>query len=148
MGNAIMMLISTLFCTLSLFVTCSLGTTPGANEELVRSDRIKVFLYAAPAFWQEVAVDALKDTCTDLDNNLIDGMVQSILIGGRDVLGVLARTDNWYCTFYDNYDCEGDTADTLTVGDGVNNLASSNWTGIHALKCSIENEWWSEYAYS
>lgn len=65
-----MMFLSTLFATLSLLITHSFGATTGATDELVRDDRIKVFLYAAPAFWQEVAVDAFKDTCTDLDNNL------------------------------------------------------------------------------
>lgn len=61
-----MMLYSFLAATLGFLVACSWG----ASDDIVRSDRIKVFLYAAPAFWQEVAVDAYKDMCTDLDNNL------------------------------------------------------------------------------
>jgi hypothetical protein len=53
----------------------------------------------------------------------------------------LQRTDYWYCTFYDNYDCSGDEDDMLMFGDGVNNLRSVNWqTKIHALRCRIDDD--------
>jgi hypothetical protein len=42
----------------------------GASDDLVGDDRIKVFLFAKPAFWSEVAVDAYNNVCIDLDNNL------------------------------------------------------------------------------
>jgi hypothetical protein len=42
----------------------------GASDDLVGNDRIKVFLFAKPAFWSEVAVDAYNNVCIDLDNNL------------------------------------------------------------------------------
>lgn len=61
-----MMLYSLLVATLGFLVACSWG----AADDIVRSDRIKVFLYAAPAFFQEVTIDAYKDSCTDLDNSL------------------------------------------------------------------------------
>ncbi|KAH7131842.1 hypothetical protein B0J11DRAFT_428007 [Dendryphion nanum] len=112
----------------------------GAAGGLVSNDRIKVFLFAAPAFWQEVAVDAYKNVCIDLDNNLIDGRVQSILIGGHSVPEVMSRDDSWYCTFYDNYDCIGDVNGTMIFSAGVNNLRSVGWQKkIHALMCQIEN---------
>jgi len=138
-----MMVYSFLLTTLGFLVACSWG----AADDIVRSDRIKVFLYAAPAFFQEVTIDAYKDSCTDLDNSLIDGQVQSILIGGRDVAEVMQRTDDWYCTFYKTYNCTGSGDEMLTFGAGVNNLLSSNWTEIHALRCSIENEWYTNSTY-
>ena len=61
-----MMVYSFLLTTLGFLVACSWG----AADDIVRSDRIKVFLYAAPAFFQEVTIDAYKDSCTDLDNSL------------------------------------------------------------------------------
>jgi hypothetical protein len=66
-----MMLLSTAFVAFALL---SRGfrvlAADDLAEDLVREDRIKVFLYAAPAFWQEVGVDAYKDICTNLGNNL------------------------------------------------------------------------------
>ncbi|KAF2279009.1 uncharacterized protein EI97DRAFT_456418 [Westerdykella ornata] len=138
-----MMFFSALISALVLSVTQTLAlAAPGDAEDLVREDRIKVFLYAAPAFWQEVAVDAYRDACTNLDNNLIDGSVQSILVGGHDIVSVLQRKDSWYCTFYDNYGCigDGDPAATLVVADGVNNLQSVNKTNIHAFRCRLEDD--------
>ena len=52
----------------SLLVALSLSGA--AAGSFVSPDRIKVFLFAAPAFWQEVAIDAYKNVCIDLDNNL------------------------------------------------------------------------------
>jgi hypothetical protein len=60
------MLASTLFAALAFSLHCGIG----AAGNLVSDDRIKVFLFAAPAFWQEVAIDAYKDACVNLDNNL------------------------------------------------------------------------------
>ncbi|KAF2746370.1 hypothetical protein M011DRAFT_404765 [Sporormia fimetaria CBS 119925] len=121
-------------------LSCSFAEGFVRPEDLVREDRIKVFLYAQPAFWEEVAIDAIKDTCAHLTNSLIDGRVKSILIGGDDVVEVLQRVDNWYCIFYNNYSCVGDDKDTLIISDGINNLQSANRTQIHSLKCRIENE--------
>lgn len=110
-----------------------------ASAGFVSPDRIKVFLFAAPAFWQEVAIDAYKNVCIDLDNNLIDGRVQSILIGGHSVPEVMERKDDWYCTFYDNYDCIDNANGTMIFSAGVNNLRSVGWQKkIHALMCQIE----------
>ena len=41
-----------------------------AADDAVREDRIKTFLFAMPAFFSEVAVDAPNNTCVSLDNNL------------------------------------------------------------------------------
>jgi hypothetical protein len=69
-----MMFFSTLHVVLALLFSCNFGAAKDIAEDLaedlVREDRIKVFLYAAPAYWREVAVDAYKDTCTTLTNNL------------------------------------------------------------------------------
>lgn len=106
-------------------------------DDMIANNRIKVQLFAAPAFFSEVSVDAYNSQCLSLDNNLIDGRVQSILVGGHDVPSVLARDDYWYCQFFDNYDCTSDSSDYyLTFADGVNNLASIGWgTKIHSLRC-------------
>lgn len=112
-----------------------LGATLAAADDLVTKTRIKVQLFAGPAFVSEVSVDAYDKQCLSLDNNLIDGRVQSFLIGGHDVLTVLQRDDYWNCKFFDNYDCKDDN-EVLTIPDGVNNLASIGWgTRIHGLKC-------------
>ncbi|KAF2656153.1 hypothetical protein K491DRAFT_597531 [Lophiostoma macrostomum CBS 122681] len=127
-----------LLSTLGLLSLCGLGAT---QNHLVDDQHIKVFLFAYPAFWSQVAVDAPKDVCVDLDNNMIDGRVQSALVGGFDVASVMNRTDNWYCTFYDNYDCEGDVNSTLVFSAGVNDLRSANWQDkVHGILCTIEND--------
>ncbi|RMZ73429.1 hypothetical protein GMOD_00007937 [Pyrenophora seminiperda CCB06] len=110
----------------------------GAADDTITAGKIKVQLYAAPSFLSEVSVDAYNNQCLSLDNNLIDGRVQSILVGGHDVATVLARDDYWNCRFYDNYDCEGDKDmdQYLMIADGANNLGSIGWgTRIHGLKC-------------
>ena len=109
-----------------------------AADDLVTRTRIKVQLFAAPAFVSEVSVDAYSQQCLSLDNNLIDGRIQSILIGGHDVSTVLKRDDAWMCRFFDNYDCStnDDKKDCLVIPDGVNNLDSIGWgTRIHSLMC-------------
>ncbi|KAH7359574.1 hypothetical protein BKA66DRAFT_515247 [Pyrenochaeta sp. MPI-SDFR-AT-0127] len=107
-----------------------------ATDDTVTKSRIKVQLFAAPSFLSEVSVDAYNNQCLSLDNNLIDGRVQSILVGGHDVATVLRRNDYWNCRFYDNYDCKGDMDQYLTIADGVNNLGSIDWgTRIHGLRC-------------
>jgi hypothetical protein len=106
--------------------------------DTITSGKIKVQLFAAPSFLSEVSVDAYNNQCLSLDNNLIDGRVQSILVGGHDVATVLARDDYWNCRFYDNYDCDGDdNLDRyLAISDGANNLGSIAWgTKIHGLRC-------------
>jgi hypothetical protein len=50
---------------------CGLGATTLDNNHFVDDYHIKVFLFAHPAFWSQVAVDAPKDICVDLDNNLL-----------------------------------------------------------------------------
>ncbi|KAF9693949.1 hypothetical protein EKO04_008071 [Ascochyta lentis] len=109
--------------------------------DIITNFRIKVQLFAAPAFFSEVSVDAYNNQCLSLDNNLIDGRVQSILVGGHDIGAVLSRDDYWYCQFFDNYDCKSDSSDQyLTFADGVNNLASIGWgTRIHSLRCNNQN---------
>lgn len=72
-----------------------------AGSDLISPNRIKVQLFASPSFFSEVSVDAYNDICLSLDNNLIDGRVQSILVGGHDVGSVLARDDYWGCAFYE-----------------------------------------------
>ncbi|KAF1843297.1 uncharacterized protein K460DRAFT_368186 [Cucurbitaria berberidis CBS 394.84] len=105
-------------------------------DDTVMKQRIKVQLFATPSFLSEVSVDAYNNQCLSLDNNLIDGRVQSILVGGHDVATVLQRDDYWACRFYDNYDCKGDVDQYLLIADGVNNLASIGWgTRIHGLRC-------------
>ncbi|KAG9191744.1 hypothetical protein G6011_10478 [Alternaria panax] len=106
--------------------------------DTITSGKIKVQLFAAPSFLSEVSVDAYNNQCLSLDNNLIDGRVQSILVGGHDVATVLQRDDYWSCRFYDNYDCDGDdNLDRyLAISDGANNLGSIAWgTKIHSLRC-------------
>lgn len=88
----------------------------------------------------------------------IDGRVQSVLVGGHDVVSVLSRDDHWFCQFFEyvlsvslrqmswltsssNYDCQSESGDQyLTFPDGVNNLASIGWgTRIHSLRCGNQN---------
>lgn len=124
-----------------LCLTTLLGALAGlvggaAADGMVTSTRIKVQLFAAPGYLSEVSIDAHNDVCVSLDNNLIDGMVQSILVGGHDVATVLQRNDFWHCQFYDNYDCKGDTDAYLAIPDGVNSLGSHGWgTRIHGIRC-------------
>lgn len=109
------MLLATVYKALVFAILCGIGA---ATEDLVREDRIVVFLFAAPAFWKEVTINAYKNACIHLDNNLfvssleavtrgsnsissIDGNAQSILIGGHTPRMVLKRKDDWYCTFYE-----------------------------------------------
>lgn len=47
-----------------------------AADDLVTKGRIKVQLFAAPAFVSEVSVDAYHDQCLSLDNNLYDAGVR------------------------------------------------------------------------
>jgi len=90
-----------------------------AADDIVTKGRIKVQLFAAPAFVSEVSVDAYNNQCLSLDNNLydeafsssakgvlicycrIDGRVQSVLVGGHDVAAVLKRDDYWNCRFFE-----------------------------------------------
>ncbi|KAF2257880.1 hypothetical protein CC78DRAFT_587866 [Lojkania enalia] len=126
-----------------LIATAVLGVLA---DDPVREDRIKVFLFASPAYFADSAVDVYKDACTSLAGTLIDGKVSSFLVGGRDIPTVLNRTDDWYCIFYDNYNCSGDEDDdeTLVFADGVNNLESVGWEGnIHSVECHIENDGYS-----
>jgi hypothetical protein len=58
------------FSFVFLFLLLSLIGFATAEEALVASDRIKVFLFAAPAFHAEVGVDLKNNTCLSLDNNL------------------------------------------------------------------------------
>jgi hypothetical protein len=76
-------------------------TALAAANDTVTAGRIKVQLFAAPSFLSEVSVDAYNNVCLSLDNNLIDGRVQSILVGGHDVATVLQRDDYWNCRFYE-----------------------------------------------
>jgi hypothetical protein len=69
-NNAEMMRSTIFFSTLVLLLLVCRAAAVVADDDLVREDRIKVFLYAKPAFWSEVAIDAYKDVCTHLDNNL------------------------------------------------------------------------------
>lgn len=39
-------------------------------DDMITSFRIKVQLFAAPAFFSEVSVDAYNNQCLSLDNNL------------------------------------------------------------------------------
>jgi len=41
-----------------------------AADDAVSENRIKVFLFAEPAFYAEVQVDAVNNTCVSLQNNL------------------------------------------------------------------------------
>lgn len=108
-------------------------------DDAVGNDRIKVFLFGAVAFGLEVSVDMLNNTCHSLDNNLIDGMAKSVLVGGSDVSSVLNRDDGWYCIFYDNYDCSGPEDNMLIIPGGDNNLKTSGWnTRVHAIRCVNE----------
>lgn len=76
-----MMVFPTLLVVLAFLFSCMFGvaTEIAEAEDLVREDRIKVFLYAAPAYWREVAVDGYKDTCTALTNNLFVYSVDTLI---------------------------------------------------------------------
>jgi len=100
----------------TIFLACAGFVTA---DDTVTNARIKVQLFAAPGFLSEVSVDAYNNQCLSLDNNLyaqtllsvwhmhvdlksrIDGLVQSILVGGHDVATVLRRDDYWTCRFYE-----------------------------------------------
>jgi hypothetical protein len=47
-----------------------LSASLAAADDLVTKQRIKVQLFAAPAFVSEVSVDAYHNQCLSLDNNL------------------------------------------------------------------------------
>ena len=47
-----------------------LSVSLAAADDLVTKQRIKVQLFAAPAFVSEVSVDAYHNQCLSLDNNL------------------------------------------------------------------------------
>lgn len=49
-----------------------LSAALAAADDIVTQGRIKVQLFAAPAFVSEVSVDAYNDQCLSLDNNLYD----------------------------------------------------------------------------
>ncbi|KAJ8111572.1 hypothetical protein OPT61_g5865 [Boeremia exigua] len=136
--------------THQLSVTVSLFRAPQANliqanpPLISRGSTLRLCLqsecarYNAQSSARDPLVDPGMRECRDRQ---IDGRVQSILIGGHDVSSVLARDDYWYCQFFDNYDCEGDSSDQyLTFADGVNNLASIGWgVKIHSLRCCNQN---------
>lgn len=122
-----------------VFFACLALTGLAIANDFVANDRIKVFLYGGVAFCAEVSVDMANDTCHGLDNNLIDGMVFSALIGGNDVGTVLKRDDSWYCIFYDNYGCTGDDDNRMFIPGGDNNLQTSGWHNrVHGLRCINE----------
>lgn len=52
-----------------------LCAAPAFADDLVTSNRIKVQLFAAPAFVSEVSVDAYHNQCLSLDNNLYGAVV-------------------------------------------------------------------------
>lgn len=84
-----------------LLTTTTTVVLADSSLDLVNKQRIKVQLFAGPAFVSEVSVDAYSNQCLSLDNNLIDGRVQSILVGGHDVATVLKRDDAWNCRFFE-----------------------------------------------
>ncbi|KAF2727026.1 hypothetical protein EJ04DRAFT_517516 [Polyplosphaeria fusca] len=134
-----MMHLYSLFAALALWL-CAAVAFPDENpDDPVLEGRIKVWLFAYPAYFKGVLVDAYKDECTSLDNNLIDGQVNSFLVGGPDVETVMSRTDTWYCVFYDTYDCSGEDEDMLISPQGINNLNSVGWASqLHSLMCHVE----------
>jgi hypothetical protein len=50
-------------------LVCAWSGTAAAGD-IITSLRIKVQLFAAPAFFSEVSVDAYNNLCLSLDNNL------------------------------------------------------------------------------
>jgi hypothetical protein len=44
--------------------------TAASADDTVSETRIKVFLFAEPAFYSQVQVDAVNNTCVSLQNNL------------------------------------------------------------------------------
>jgi hypothetical protein len=69
-------LASTLALALAVFALATLA----AADDLVTKGRIKVQLFAAPAFVSEVSVDAYHDQCLSLDNNLYDSRFALLLL--------------------------------------------------------------------
>lgn len=61
-----------------------LGATLVSADDLVTKTRIKVQLFAGPAFVSEVSVDAYDKLCLSLDNNLFVGLLPPRK--GRNVL--------------------------------------------------------------
>lgn len=61
-----------------------------AADDIVTKGRIKVQLFAAPAFVSEVSVDAYHNMCVSLDNNLYGNC---ILRDGEYVLTCAESTD-------------------------------------------------------
>jgi hypothetical protein len=57
------------FVTSVLLVLSSSAVRVSADDA-VSENRIKVFLFAEPAFYSEVQVDAVNNTCVSLQNNL------------------------------------------------------------------------------
>lgn len=110
------------------------------TSDFVFSDHIRVFLFGKAAYFSEVAIDMRNDTCLGLDNNLIDGKVQSVLVGGHDIWDVFNRDDEWYCMLYDNYNCEGSADSMILVAGGTNNLETAGWDNrVHGLQCINED---------
>ncbi|KAK7187789.1 hypothetical protein DPSP01_010837 [Paraphaeosphaeria sporulosa] len=112
------------------------GLLDGVQAQYVATDHIRVFLFGQTSYFSEVAVDVRNNTCLSLDNNLIDGKVQSVLVGGHNIWDVYQRNDEWYCILYDNFDCTGSEASMITVAGGTNNLATAGWGNrVHGLRC-------------
>jgi hypothetical protein len=87
------------FATVFWTVVCVLGGVGwAATEDAVREDRIKVFLFAAPAFFSEVAVDGWKDACVSLDNNLFVALFSpysALWLMPSRCEGVVVALANW-----------------------------------------------------
>ena len=54
----------------SVLLALSSSVVQVAANDAVNENRIKVFLFAEPAFYSEVQVDAANNTCVTLQNNL------------------------------------------------------------------------------
>lgn len=120
--------IATLSLALALF--------GAVNAQFVFDTHIRVFLFGQAAYFSEVAIDVRNDTCLSLDNNLIDGKVQSVLVGGHNIWDVYDRKDEWYCILYDNYDCQGSEDAMIPVPGGANNLGTVGWGNrVHGVRC-------------
>jgi hypothetical protein len=82
---------------LAVFLVAGLA----AADDLVTKTRIKVQLFAAPAFVSEVSVDAYHMQCLSLDNNLYVGHFMEEIRYGEKWEGVLTayvQQDRWPCT--------------------------------------------------
>ncbi|KAF1976225.1 hypothetical protein BU23DRAFT_456497 [Bimuria novae-zelandiae CBS 107.79] len=113
--------------------------TGRCGSAFVDGNHIRVFLFGQAAYFQEVAIDLRNNSCQGLDNNMIDGKVHSVLIGGHDIWDVYRRDDDWYCILYDNYECTGE--DKLFVPGGANNLRTVSWENrVHGVLC-INDQW-------